>query len=79
MWHCYAMDLAEKYTPAVALLEDLDRIIQAKDISLSHFLNLLDGLNVPERSASDRNLQRTGQTRRGLASPPEPIRPGLAV
>jgi hypothetical protein len=42
----YAMDLAEKYTPTVVLLEDLDRIIQAKDISLSRFLNLLDGLKV---------------------------------
>ena len=42
----YAMDLAEKYTPAVVLLEDFDRIIQAKDISLSRFLNLLDGLKV---------------------------------
>ena len=39
-----ALDLAEKYTPAVVLLEDLDRMVQAKDISLSHFLNLLDGL-----------------------------------
>jgi ATP-dependent 26S proteasome regulatory subunit len=42
----YALDLAEKHTPAVVLLEDLDRIVQAKDISLSHFLNLLDGLKV---------------------------------
>lgn len=42
----YAMDLAEKYTPAVVLLEDLDRIVQAKGVSLSHFLNLLDGLKV---------------------------------
>jgi SpoVK/Ycf46/Vps4 family AAA+-type ATPase len=40
----YALDLAEKHTPAVVLLEDLDRMVQAKDISLSHFLNLLDGL-----------------------------------
>ena len=40
----YALDLGEKYTPAVVLLEDLDRMVQAKDISLSHFLNLLDGL-----------------------------------
>lgn len=38
-----AMDLAEKYTPAVVLLEDLDRIVQAKGVSPSHFLNLLDG------------------------------------
>jgi AAA+ superfamily predicted ATPase len=40
----HALHLAEKYTPAVVLLEDLDRIVQAERISLSHFLNLLDGL-----------------------------------
>lgn len=39
-----ALDLAEGCTPAVVLLEDLDRMVQAKGISLSHFLNLLDGL-----------------------------------
>lgn len=42
----YALGLAEKYTPAVVLLEDLDRIVQAKGVSMSHFLNLLDGLKV---------------------------------
>jgi hypothetical protein len=40
----YALHLAEKYTPSVVLLEDLDRIVQAKGISLSHLLNLMDGL-----------------------------------
>ncbi len=40
----YALHLAEKYTPTVVLLEDLDRIVQIKGISLSHLLNLLDGL-----------------------------------
>jgi hypothetical protein len=40
----YALHLAEKYTPSVVLLEDLDRIVQAKGISLSHMLNLMDGL-----------------------------------
>lgn len=40
----YALDLAEKYAPAVVLLEDLDRMVQAKGVSLSYFLNLLDGL-----------------------------------
>ena len=39
-----ALHLAEKYTPAVVLLEDLDRIVQTDGISLSHLLNLLDGL-----------------------------------
>ncbi|MGE0469542.1 MAG: AAA family ATPase [Nitrospira sp.] len=42
----HAIDLAEKYTPAVVLLEDLDRMVQAKGVSMSHFLNLLDGLKV---------------------------------
>lgn len=41
-----ALDLAEGCTPAVVLLEDLDRIVQAKSVSISHFLNLLDGLKV---------------------------------
>jgi SpoVK/Ycf46/Vps4 family AAA+-type ATPase len=41
-----ALDLAEGCTPAVVLLEDLDRIVQSKGISMSHFLNLLDGLKV---------------------------------
>jgi hypothetical protein len=41
-----AFHLAEKYTPAVVLLEDLDRIVHAKGISLSYFLNMLDGLKV---------------------------------
>jgi len=42
----YALDLAEKFTPAIVLLEDLDRMVQVKGVSLSHFLNLLDGLKV---------------------------------
>jgi SpoVK/Ycf46/Vps4 family AAA+-type ATPase len=41
-----ALDLAEGCTPAVVLLEDLDRIVDAKGVSLSYFLNLLDGLKV---------------------------------
>lgn len=40
----HALHLAEKYTPAVVLLEDLDRIVQTDGVSLSHLLNLLDGL-----------------------------------
>ena len=44
-FHC-ALDLAEKCTPAVVMLEDLDRVVQARGVSLSHFLNLLDGLKV---------------------------------
>jgi SpoVK/Ycf46/Vps4 family AAA+-type ATPase len=41
-----AFRLASSYTPAVIFLEDLDKLIQANDVSLSYFLNLLDGLNV---------------------------------
>ncbi|MGQ0556205.1 MAG: AAA family ATPase [Nitrospiraceae bacterium] len=41
-----ALDLAQGCTPAVVLLEDLDRIVNAKGVSVSHFLNLLDGLKV---------------------------------
>ena len=41
-----ALDVAGKCSPAVVLFEDLDKLIEAKDISLSHFLNLLDGLKV---------------------------------
>ena len=41
-----ALDAAEKCSPAVVLFEDLDKLIEAKDVSLSHFLNLLDGLKV---------------------------------
>ncbi len=41
-----ALDRAEECSPAVVLLEDLDRIVNAKDVSISHFLNLLDGLKV---------------------------------
>ncbi|BFU92183.1 MAG: hypothetical protein NTAFB01_33700 [Nitrospira sp.] len=41
-----ALDLAEECTPAVVLLEDIDRIVDAKGVSISHFLNLLDGLKV---------------------------------
>jgi hypothetical protein len=41
-----ALDLAEGCTPSVVLLEDLDRMVQAEGVSLSHFLNLLDGLKV---------------------------------
>ena len=41
-----ALDLAGQCSPAVVLFEDLDKLIEAKDVSLSHFLNLLDGLKV---------------------------------
>jgi hypothetical protein len=41
-----ALDVAGNCSPAVVLFEDLDKLIEAKDVSLSHFLNLLDGLKV---------------------------------
>jgi len=41
-----ALDAAGRCAPAVVIFEDLDKLIGAKDISLSHFLNLLDGLKV---------------------------------
>jgi hypothetical protein len=40
------MELAAQCSPAIVLLEDLDKLLEAKDVSLSYFLNLLDGLNV---------------------------------
>ncbi len=42
----HALDLAVRWAPAVVLLEDLDRMVEAKGVSMSHFLNLLDGLKV---------------------------------
>lgn len=41
-----ALDVAGKCSPAVVLFEDLDKLIEAQNVSLSHFLNLLDGLKV---------------------------------
>lgn len=41
-----AFYLAKKNSPAVVILEDIDRLVQSDEISLSHFLNLLDGLKV---------------------------------
>lgn len=41
----YAFGLAKKLAPAVLLLEDLDRFVKCEHVSLSHFLNLLDGLH----------------------------------
>jgi hypothetical protein len=43
-----AVSLAERYTPAVIIFEDLDRLVGTEDVSLSCFLNLLDGLKVTE-------------------------------
>lgn len=42
----HAFYLAEKHSPAIVLFEDLDKLVQSKYISLSHFLNILDGLKV---------------------------------
>jgi hypothetical protein len=42
----HAFSVAAKHVPAVILFEDLDKLIDAAGISLSHFLNMLDGLHV---------------------------------
>ena len=42
----YAFYLASKNVPAVLLFEDLDKLVQSEHISLSYFLNILDGLKV---------------------------------
>lgn len=42
----HAFYLAEKHSPAIVLFEDLDKLVQSKYISLSHFLNILDGLKI---------------------------------
>jgi hypothetical protein len=44
----FAVSLAERHKPAVVLFEDLDRIVDTEDVSLSCFLNLLDGLKITE-------------------------------
>ena len=41
-----AFDLAENFTPSVLVFEDLEKLLEARDVSLSHFLNLVDGLKV---------------------------------
>ncbi len=42
----HTMDLAVRCSPAVVLFEDLDKLLEAHRVSLSYFLNLLDGFNV---------------------------------
>jgi len=39
-----ALYVANKYAPAVVMLEDLDKLIESEKISLAHLLNMLDGL-----------------------------------
>ncbi len=39
---------ASRMAPAVIVFEDLDRLVESKAVSLSHFLNLLDGFKVTE-------------------------------
>lgn len=40
------INMAARCSPAVVLFEDLDKLLEAKDVSLSYFLNLLDGLKL---------------------------------
>jgi hypothetical protein len=42
------VSLAERHKPAVIIFEDLDRLVGTKDVSLSCFLNLLDGLKITD-------------------------------
>ena len=42
----HAFGLARRHAPALLIFEDLDKLVQSKDISLSDFLNVLDGLKV---------------------------------
>lgn len=43
-----AFKLARANPPCVMLLEDLDKLVQATRISMSYFLNKLDGMDAPE-------------------------------
>lgn len=40
------LETAQDHSPAVVVFEDLDKLMEVKTVSLSHFLNLLDGLKV---------------------------------
>jgi SpoVK/Ycf46/Vps4 family AAA+-type ATPase len=41
-----AFYIAKKREPAVVVFEDLDRLVKSKNIAISHFLNVMDGLRV---------------------------------
>jgi SpoVK/Ycf46/Vps4 family AAA+-type ATPase len=41
-----AFHMARENAPAVLIIEDLDRLVKSRGISVSHFLNILDGLKV---------------------------------
>lgn len=43
-----AFYLAEKYMPSVVVIEELEKLVESKDVSLAHFLNLVDGLKVSD-------------------------------
>lgn len=43
-----AFRYAEKHSPAVLILEDLDRLVASPGVSLSYLLNRLDGLQISE-------------------------------
>lgn len=38
-----AFSAAERHAPAMVVFEDLDKLVQSKNISLAHFLNIVDG------------------------------------
>jgi hypothetical protein len=39
-----AFRMAMKHAPAIVVFEDLDKLIRSQNVSLAHFLNMLDGL-----------------------------------
>ncbi|MHB2026598.1 MAG: AAA family ATPase [Elusimicrobiota bacterium] len=41
-----AFYLGKKHAPAILVFEDLDRLVRSNEISISHFLNIMDGLKV---------------------------------
>lgn len=41
-----AFHLAERHSPALIIFEDLDKLVESEHVSLSYFLNMLDGLKV---------------------------------
>lgn len=43
-----AFYVAKKHEPTVMVFEDIDRLVRSKNIAVSHFLNIMDGLRVME-------------------------------
>jgi len=71
------MDLAVQCSPAIVFFEDLDKLLEAKDVSLSHFLNLLDGLNVVKGVLVIATCNEPEKLDPALLFSPQPVRSGL--